>query len=1068
MADRIREKEVEPTMKPKLEPGQTRQSMLQGKRDAAKAKLSACKRVPQGTMTKALETFRNAHDLTHDYSMDMFRKHLAFDEFVSEWRKVVQAEFDGIWAVECNKAIGTQSAKAKDTQPATGSEPGAPAELCDQGSGDSKEELRTCRTTLRHILRQELVPEHDYITQRLDSCQVIVTEITTEMTIVAQKAAILIAGGSLNNVVGFPEPLSAEFNIKTLLPANFPFRADVNPVVNAAPIPIGMQERLENGSKSASTRTHYDLIRLFSPDCMRYLYTAFLGPRGSQNNTGNHPLWDSLVTAIVDNSDAPTLSSSPTGIACTIAEHMTQLSTALTNMWEGSIYDKSLDYALRILLRLHLAPNRELECKERVKTAAQRKKEKAAKVKKLSRSSWQLRVRQLCDEVADLLSKGNSNEHRFAAIRGRLHALQQEEPIPIVKSLPPLEQQLQESESRGAGQGPLNGNDDTGLACNTILAVEDPDQLLGETEDDDEDEDEDDDGREVEESEIVTVSEASPGPAQKEPSRQRLRALQAVLKMLLESPSIQENINSKWVRASGFAKEDFTKRECEVVAYLANTLRPYVPKVKQDDQGRTIRPPAHVALRASFVLIANSVLRAAGYPDFARRIAPQVSAGSTHALHLGAVGVYETFCSVGDFEIMDQEGHLLTSRMSVTQPVTNKKVVVGAFLNITAVDALCRSHGLLFRDRLTYVDPYTVELTGSVIKEGRNPISSKYERRRKTAKGQHKNYWLDAFVESGLTKEEVFAKAAALADDVKEQEKEVKAKRRKVSTSLKIQTALKDNDMLEKSSASRNKLKEAQQTLRLHREELEPLEEALRSLRSDRYRYNKMEKAAAEATTDLTSRKHELDTRQQSGAKTETVPTWDRPACEDKAEKTDIRELIRSTRGTSKLVTVAGTDYGFVTMSETVPLTIGQVEKHLNRFGVLQDHPDTVLEEELSEIKLPKAIKISSAQIDTVSKTRVISKRREKRLRKSEEVQAAMTTITRPVSSLSLASTLSMVDQAHQSRKSVGRTLQKFERSKARLKDLHLHRMRSDRAWKKLCADERRQVQKHALRATPG
>lgn len=526
--------------------------------------------------------------------------------------------------------------------------------------------------------------------------------------------------------MGFPGPSSAEFDIKTILPANFAFRADISPIVHAAPIPCGLQERLEESPKTTSTDTQRDLIRLFAPDCVRYLYTAFLGSRGLYKNDGIHPLWDYLITAINSSSDAPTLSSSPTGIACTIAEHMTQLSTALTNMWEGSIFDKSLDYALRILLRLHLAPNRERRNKDRAKAAVLKKKAKAAESQKTSRGRWLLKVRLLCDEVADALSKTSPNENRLAAIRSRLLALQQEEPHPVIKELLPLEEQLRELEARVTDQGPADCNEDTGLACNAILAVDDLDQLLGEAEDDDDDDDDDHDDHndddhdndddaeeskvkegqamtigadksEVKEGETATIGEAV--KEQKEPNRQRLRALQAVLRMLLESPNIQETINSKWVRESGFAKEDFTDRECEVVAQLANTLRPYVPRVKQDDEGRTIKPPAHVALRVPFVSIANSVVRAAGYPEFARRISPQVSAGTTQALHLGSVGLYETFCTAGEFEVVDPEGRLLTSRTSVTQPPTNKRVVTSAFLDIKAVDSLCRSHGLLFKDR---------------------------------------------------------------------------------------------------------------------------------------------------------------------------------------------------------------------------------------------------------------------------------------------------------------------------------------------------------------------------------
>ncbi|KAF9557901.1 hypothetical protein EC968_007396 [Mortierella alpina] len=639
MTDLIEQKWVSPAMKARLGTEQTIESILQERRAICKAKLEAFKRVPQGTMQKAVELYRNEHELTHDYTMGMFRKDLAFEESHSEWREVVREAFDGIWAHAITPENGSLPLEQARTSQAPGMESSAQESsegtLLDQESDASKEELRTCSTSLKHVLRKELIPQSDSIIARLDDCQQTMNEITVEMSIVAQKAALLVAEGRLNEVMGFPAPSSAQFDIKTILPANFTFRADISPIVYAAPIPSGMQERLQNGPKTASTPVQHDLIRLFSPDCMRYLYTAFLGPRGLNKNDGIHPLWDALITAIDSSSVAPTLSSSPTSVACTIAEHLTQLSTALTNMWEGSVYDKSLGYTLRILLRLHLAPARERKTKERIKAAALKKAKKVKEPRKTSHGLWLLKLRLLCDEVADALSKPCPNEHRLAEIGSRLRTLQHEEQVPVIKQLPPLEEQLREMTARVTDQGPADCNEDTGLACNTILAVDDPDQLLGEAEDDDDEEKDDDDNdeNEAKEGETATVGEAD--HCQKESSRQRLKGLQAVLKMLLESPSIQETINCKWVRESGFAKEDFTDRECEVVAFLANTLRPYVPKVKHDDQGRTMQPPAHVAMRASFVSIANSIVRAAGYPEFARRISPQVSAGTTQALHLG-------------------------------------------------------------------------------------------------------------------------------------------------------------------------------------------------------------------------------------------------------------------------------------------------------------------------------------------------------------------------------------------------------------------------------------------------
>ncbi|KAF9282401.1 hypothetical protein BGZ68_005985 [Mortierella alpina] len=150
------------------------------------------------------------------------------------------------------------------------------------------------------------------------------------------------------------------------------------------------------------------------------------------------------------------------------------------------------------------------------------------------------------------------------------------------------------------------------------------------------------------------------------------------------------------------------------------------------------------------------------------------------------------------------------------------------------------------------------------------------------------NYWLDAFKESGLKNADVMKKASALADEVK----------------------------------SQKVLKEAQQSLRQQSEELEPFEKALHLLRSGRYKCSKMHKAAVDSGSDLDSTKNKNDSACSSSSSMVTISTWELPACKDRAEKTDIRNIIRNARGTSRLVMSASTDYGLPTTSKMAYITI--------------------------------------------------------------------------------------------------------------------------------------------------
>jgi hypothetical protein len=82
----------------------------------------------------------------------------------------------------------------------------------------------------------------------------------------------------------------------------------------------------------------------------------------------------------------------------------------LENLWQGNIYSKSLDYLLRFLLRIWLAPVREQSNNERAAKYAQSKqtikeKRSAKKSDHLTPSHWRHSMRKLLDQLADCESE---------------------------------------------------------------------------------------------------------------------------------------------------------------------------------------------------------------------------------------------------------------------------------------------------------------------------------------------------------------------------------------------------------------------------------------------------------------------------------------------------------------------------------------------------------------------------------------------------------------------------------------------------------------------------------------
>ena len=176
----------------------------------------------------------------------------------------------------------------------------------------------------------------------------------------------------------------------------------------------------------------------------------------------------------------------------------------------------------------------------------------------------------------------------------------------------------------------------------------------------------------------------------KEPSRAHLRSLQAVLVMLLESPSLQEDVDANYVRKAGYINSNFTANECKVVARLANLLRPFVPKRRSSSDGSL----PHITLRVPIVLIANAVLRATGYHHFMRIVCPQISPASLQGLILGARGLYEVFCArtPHQFDVVGVDNTQITDGHNVTRVKGNRKRVFEAFFDLSAVEDICKKH----------------------------------------------------------------------------------------------------------------------------------------------------------------------------------------------------------------------------------------------------------------------------------------------------------------------------------------------------------------------------------------
>lgn len=86
----------------------------------------------------------------------------------------------------------------------------------------------------------------------------------------------------------------------------------------------------------------------------------------------------------------------------------------------------------------------------------------------------------------------------------------------------------------------------------------------------------------------------------------------------------------------------------------------------------------------------------------------------------------------------------------------------------------------------------------------------------------------------------------------------------------------------------------------------------------------------------------------------------------------------------------------------------------------------------------------------------------------NKDVRLALKELSHDGLALKTSNSISEIDDAHARRRSYYDILRGFERTRSRSKDLQTQRLRTERAWKKLTAAERRFIKDHARRVQGG
>lgn len=194
------------------------------------------------------------------------------------------------------------------------------------------------------------------------------------------------------------------FNVVAALPQGFNTRIAVDPILKVAPLPPQPQT-VSSGSRQGQKRKS-EIDTLLSQDHLEHIYSHHLGSkRQDDNHDPKHPLWGVADDILRSMSDTKSIADSPDGISATVNACLRELASNIDNLWSSTIFEKALDYLLRILLRLHLAPERERRYWEGRRDAAVKKKSMALPVTPKPAKKSKSKIKQLCDDL-----KGNVDQ----------------------------------------------------------------------------------------------------------------------------------------------------------------------------------------------------------------------------------------------------------------------------------------------------------------------------------------------------------------------------------------------------------------------------------------------------------------------------------------------------------------------------------------------------------------------------------------------------------------------------------------------------------------------------------
>ncbi|KAI8385817.1 hypothetical protein BD560DRAFT_384459, partial [Blakeslea trispora] len=192
-----------------------------------------------------------------------------------------------------------------------------------------------------------------------------------------------------------------------------------------------------------------------------------------------------------------------------------------------------------------------------------------------------------------------------------------------------------------------------------------------------------DDYSSVEEVDIIEEEDALRDSSQ-DASRRRIFELKGLMKSLLfeDDDLTRESLVNK--------RADLAEHEINVCLLIVTRLKPYIPsKTNYESIGHQL----------PFIILANDLLRCAGYARFNRNMCPMPSA-SLKAFRMNAESLYSLYCNHGQQKLrfFKYDGTPLQRTIDV---YNHKDAVFNSFFDMASIQAACKRNKLIFAHNIT-------------------------------------------------------------------------------------------------------------------------------------------------------------------------------------------------------------------------------------------------------------------------------------------------------------------------------------------------------------------------------